>query len=484
MNFVFDKKSLWVISVFDDNALVASPEDILGQMFPDRFKQLSLWTINKNFNYNLIHLTVQLDKEKSPDILLYKGKEIYKCSDEEKKERKKKLMKDGVKALSKFLPRSIRSTVNTRITKFLANSPYTKHAVAKKISNFEYFAEKDIMPVSWWGPFTDAGGYANMNREIVFRLHNHHVIPKIDICPTAPQISPLSQHYISQYTPLDFRRVRNLAHVWSFTPIPHPPSHGRSIFFTMMETESLHPEFARICNAYSDEVWVPSNHNKKVFQEHGVKKPIKVMPLGIDENLYRKGVSKPLGVIEDSSPLMSILGKPKEQGINSFRYLSLFGWSYRKGVDVLIKSFVEAFDSNDDVALIIVSRYAGSSAANYINVIQQETMKYAKQVRSSNFPQIILHPHVIPEQQMPSIYRMGHAFVHFSRGEGFSLPQIEASACGLPVISCNNTGMSEYLTDDNAYLVKTDGKEVCSPEMHWITSYYMASYFLSLEDLR
>jgi glycosyltransferase involved in cell wall biosynthesis len=480
MNFVFDKKSLKVISVFSDSNSTREGDVILKEMFPNRFRELSLWNIKKDFSYNPIHLQVSLDKEDNPDILLYKGQEIYKCSEEEKKERQNKRIAEATKRMSSILPRNLRYSITSGITKFWGQSIYTKPYVSKKIKSFEYFAEKTIMPVSWWGPFTDAGGYANMNREIVFRLHNYHVIPKIDICPTAPQVSAQSQYYISKYASLDLRRVRNYPRVWSFTPIPHPPHKGKNIFFTMMETESLHPEFARICNVHSNEIWVPSVHNKNVFEKYGVKKPIHVMPLGIDENLYRNANQEPIGVIKDASLLMSLLGKPKEEGINSFRFISLFGWSYRKGVDILIKSFVEAFKGNDDVALIIVSRHAGSPAADHINVIQNETMRYAKSVRKSNFPQILLYPHIVPEQQMPSIYRMGHVFVHCSRGEGFSLPQIEASACGLPVISCNNTGMTEYLTDDNAFLIKHTQKEVCSPEMHWITSYYHGQLFPKL----
>jgi glycosyltransferase involved in cell wall biosynthesis len=247
-----------------------------------------------------------------------------------------------------------------------------------------------------------------------------------------------------------------------------------------METETLHPEFIRLCNAYSNEIWVPSSHNKRIFTESGVKKPIYVMPLGIDETLYKPNDINELGIINDPNVFVDLLGRQHTDGINSFRFLTLFGWSYRKGTDVLIKSFVEEFTNDDDVALIICARHSGSPAEPHRNVIRSEVMRYANSVRSNKHPQILLYPHIIPEKQMPSIYRMGHAFVHYSRGEGFSLTQIEASACNLPVISCNNTGMSEYLTDQNAYLVKTNEKEICSPEMHWISGFYHNQLFPKL----
>jgi glycosyltransferase involved in cell wall biosynthesis len=481
MNLVFDKHTLRVVSIFDGNSLVNSEEDLLKSMFPDSFQSLSLWKIGKAINYNPIHLKVCLDKEKEPEFLMYRGEQVYKTTDSEKKRRTADAEKVKRKLAEKTLPKSLLRSIGSDTIKMWMNSIHTDPEISNSLKNFEYFLAKKIMPVSWWGPFTDAGGYANMNREIVFRLHNHHIVPKVNVCPTAPQVSQLSQYYISKYTSFDLSRLKKYPKVWAFTPLPHPPHKGKNIFFTMMETESLHPEFARLCNAYADEVWVPSTHNKNVFHNYGVDKPIRVMPLGIDETTYEKK-DDPIGIIPKNTHFIDLLGRSHAKGINRFRFLSLFGWSYRKGPDILIKSFVKEFNNKDDVALIIVSRHSGSPTQQHIDVIRKDVLRYAKEVRFDNFPQILLYPNVVPESQMPTILRMGHVFIHTSRGEGFSLPQIEASACGLPVISCNNTGMSEYLREDNAYLITTNEKEICSPEMHWITAYYQNQLFSKLGD--
>ena len=57
------------------------------------------------------------------------------------------------------------------------------------------------------------------------------------------------------------------------------------------------------------------------------------------------------------------------------------------------------------------------------------------------------------------------------------MPQIEAAACGVPVISCNNTGMSEYLREENSYMITNDKTEICRPEMHWISPWYHGQQF-------
>lgn len=479
MKLVFHKRDLNVISLLDDD-LRCDSNEWLKSVYPEHYKELDMLEINDKLFFNPINLRVKMDNKGCPESIWDKNKIIYNCSKKDIEEHESRTRKIRQRKAERKISRTFLRSITSDITNMWINSSRTDLSVIDSLKSFKYFIDQDVIPVSWWGPFTDAGGYANMNREIILRLHNYYVIPKIQICPTAPQITALTKYQISRYMGINISRFKNHPRVWSFTPIPHPPHKGLNIYFTMMETETLHPDFVRICNANANEVWVPSNHNKKVFSDSGVKVPIQVMPLGIDETLYKSEQNKKLGYINDFSNFESLLGKPPEKGINAFKFLSLFGWSYRKGPDVLIKSFVEEFDSKDDVVLIIVSRHSGSSAHQHINVIKQEVLKYAYAIRSFDLPQIILYPHVIPESKMPDCYRMGHAFVHTSRGEGFSLPQIEASACGLPIISCNNTGMGHYLRDDNAFLIKTDDKEICSPEMHWITSYYHGQLFPKL----
>jgi len=65
--------------------------------------------------------------------------------------------------------------------------PQTLPEIAVALKDGSFF-DREIKPIGWWGSFTDVGGYANMNREIVWRLHNYGYLPRIDIHDTRKQV--------------------------------------------------------------------------------------------------------------------------------------------------------------------------------------------------------------------------------------------------------------------------------------------------------
>jgi glycosyltransferase involved in cell wall biosynthesis len=67
-------------------------------------------------------------------------------------------------------------------------------------------------------------------------------------------------------------------------------------------------------------------------------------------------------------------------------------------------------------------------------------------------------------------------------GEGFSLPHIEAAACGLPVISAHHTAMKDYLNNDNSYLVNVSRREICPSGLASACGWYSGQLFNILGD--
>eukprot|EP00966_Prymnesium_polylepis_P326150 7382074-Prymnesium_polylepis.3 len=66
-------------------------------------------------------------------------------------------------------------------------------------------------------------------------------------------------------------------------------------------------------------------------------------------------------------------------------------------------------------------------------------------------PRVVLIDEMIPQAQLPSLYRAADAFVLPSRGEGWGRPVVEAMAMGLPTIATNWSGTATFLHEAHAY---------------------------------
>ena len=294
----------------------------------------------------------------------------------------------------------------------------------------------DAMEIHWYGHFTTYSGFSRMNRAMVFGLANRNVRVKVDIQKAAIEINRSTYRELQRMESMDVNP--SAIKIFGAT-IPLSMCHGgKKILYTMMENDqTLHKEYVERLNLF-DEIWVPTKHGERMFKKNGVRPNVLVMPLGVETSRYHSGI-EPMKIND--------LGK--------FRFLSVFKWGYRKGYDILLKAYMEEFSSQDDVSLILVSRCDTDNNPNRI-AEDFKAIRMGIDKADEDLPHISLYDKKILEKDMPSVYRMGNAFVLMSRGEGFGLPYYEAAACGLPIIGSNCSGQSDLLTEENSYLVDPD----------------------------
>lgn len=189
--------------------------------------------------------------------------------------------------------------------------------------------------------------------------------------------------------------------------------------------------FVEPFNRYLDGMGVISRFVKEALEASGVTIPIAVIP---------NGVTLPEGY--DTLEPASI---PSAKPIKFLHVSSAFP---RKGVDVLIRGYFEAFTGDDPVTLVL------KTFPNPHN--QVEELLGAARKHHPNPPEVVWINRDMPEREVYALYKAASCLVHTARGEGFGLPVAEAMLARVPVIVSPNTGMADFCTPETATLVGYD----------------------------
>lgn len=196
---------------------------------------------------------------------------------------------------------------------------------------------------------------------------------------------------------------------------------------------------------------------QQVFIDGGVQPDvIHVVPEAVDTEFFNpQSVHNPF-------PLESDIQKvhPDAQITDQTTvFLSIFKWEERKGWRILLKAYWQAFTSNEDVVLVILTNgyhTTTESASDFMQVIGEFAQLTQNRPLSSLARVHVLQPH-LAQNDLPSLYKAATAFVLPSHGEGWGRPHVEAMAMGLPVIATFWSGTTEFMTDDNSYPLHIDG---------------------------
>lgn len=306
----------------------------------------------------------------------------------------------------------------------------------------------DDIEVRMHGIFYDAGGYGKVNRNLALKLHEAGIKIRVDPKKSQNQLKASELNPIVALT--NTKISRNHISIDSVIPSFAEYSTGKyRILYTTIESYSIPKQFLECCQMYN-EIWITSPWSASILKKY-VDKPIYVIPPGVDPTLY-----------VETGPRFDF--KPN---IKSFVFLSVFSWGYRKGYDVLLKAYFEEFDANDDVSLLISSRYQSGTSRFHREKIRDDINNIMRNYPNKDMPHVVRYSQVIPEEQMPQLYRAADCFVLPTRGEGSNLCSPEASLCGIPVIMTNVSGQQMYLREDNAFLIEMDHlAKVKTGQMH------------------
>jgi len=193
--------------------------------------------------------------------------------------------------------------------------------------------------------------------------------------------------------------------------------------------ESRIPEaMAADFNAHLDGIGATSTFVREALRDSGVTVPIHVVGNGVDT----------------PDPTATIVA-PELDGLRGFTFLHISSAFPRKGTDVLLRAYFDAFEGSADVTLVL------KTFPNPHNRVG-ELLEELRRTRHDP-PDVRWIDRELAESELAALYGLADCYVHPARGEGFGLPVAEAMAAGVPVISVAYSGLADFVSDDTAVTI-------------------------------
>lgn len=285
------------------------------------------------------------------------------------------------------------------------------------------------------GPFLTHSGHARINRVLgVHLLGDSHWDAAIE--PTECGNAPLRSFAEGRLLEEGLRRHPahldlTIRHRWP--PDFRRPAAGKLACILPWEYRAAPDAWVREIENGVDELWVPSQFVADAFAVGGVSRErIRVIPNGVATEIFH--------------PQASAWRPP---GCGSCVFLFVGGTIRRKGVDLLLEAYADAFSPGDDVTLLI--KDTGSASFYAHNNLLRQIQRFSRNPKVA--PTGVLTDEM-DDVRLASLYRGCDALVLPYRGEGFGMPLAEAMACGKPVVTTAAGPALEFCTEDTAYFVK------------------------------
>ncbi len=202
--------------------------------------------------------------------------------------------------------------------------------------------------------------------------------------------------------------------------------------FTEQEKKHLFAGTSQLftCSKWGQDVLI-DNHDKWPDGNWIARGDIDIIPLGVDTEIFT----------------------PQKSFRKSTIFANFGKWETRKGHDILVRAFCEAFDDKDDVELWMMPHNP------FLN--EQETKRWVDLYKTCKLAsKIKILPPVESHSQVADIMKQVDVGVFPCRAEGWNMEPLELMACGKRIIATNYSGQTEYLNEQNSTLIEPDGMEL------------------------
>ena len=164
---------------------------------------------------------------------------------------------------------------------------------------------------------------------------------------------------------------------------------------------------------------------KGIRGEDYVKENTFVVPLGVDRSIFKEGVGR------------------RQETV----FYNCGKWEIRKGHDILITAFNEAFNDDDEVELWMMCDNPFYS--------EEENFQWERLYRSSRLgDKVRVIPRQKTQEDVYNIMSQTDCGVFPSKAEGWNLELLEMMSCGKSVIATDYSSHTEFCNKDNCKLIE------------------------------
>lgn len=187
--------------------------------------------------------------------------------------------------------------------------------------------------------------------------------------------------------------------------------------------------------SYLDRILVPSKWAKQVIErEIPYSCDVRVVPMGVDRTIFsnEQVVTKP----------------PQDETV----FLNMGKWEIRKGHDILVEAFNDAFESNDKVRLVMACENP------FLN--KQQVDEWVGAYRGSRLSnKIVLTSRLDTHREVANLMGTAHCGVFPSRGEGWNMEALEMLSMGKHLIITDYSAHSDFCAINNSHLIPVQSTE-------------------------
>jgi glycosyltransferase involved in cell wall biosynthesis len=237
-------------------------------------------------------------------------------------------------------------------------------------------------------------------------------------------------------------------HQWP--PDLRPARSGRLAIIQPWEFGAIPTDWLEPLKTNVDELWVPSDYVRAMYLAAGVDpERVVTIPNGVD-----------LDVFTPEGPRHELTDAP-----GATRFLFVGGLVWRKGPDILLDAWCDAFAGREDVTMVVKD----FGADGIYRAGQRDAIR--AHAASGALPRVILIDDELSTDGLAGLYRACDVLVAPYRGEGFAMPVLEAMASGLPVITTDAGPTDEFCPADAGWRITAGRTEFPEPRLDTLATH-------------